>query len=93
MTMMNTLAGESQRMLAYPAEFHFRVICDAAAETADAIACVASEYTVTGELAESQNSRSGKYRSFSISVVFEKTEEMERFDRQIKALPGVRMLL
>ncbi len=91
--MMNTRAGASQTRLEYPAEFHFSVICDAGTDLSGSIARVASAYTVTRELAESQSSRAGRYRSFSISVVFDESAQMVRFDREIKALSGVRMLL
>jgi putative lipoic acid-binding regulatory protein len=79
--------------LAYPAEFHFRVICDSAIDVTGQIVAVASNYQISRKLNESNSSRSGRYRSYSISVIFEDRTQMMAFDETVKAIPGVRMLL
>ena len=77
----------------YPAEFHFRVICDATVDIITDMHFAVADHTVTGDLKESKSSRSGKFRSYSISVLFEERAGMVRFDETVKAIPCVRMLL
>ena len=77
----------------YPAEFHFRVICDSTVDISTEIQSAAAAHKITGKLKESNSSRSGKFRSYSISVFFEKQAGMVRFDESVKAIPGVHMLL
>lgn len=57
------------------------------------IRVIAEQYTVSQQLAVSNASASGKYQTYSISVIFASRQAMVEFDEQIKALPGVRMLL
>ena len=77
----------------YPAEFHFGIICESNADVIEAINVIANEYTITQKLTSSNTSVSGKYQSYSISIIFDSRTEMIRFDAGIKAVPGVRMLL
>jgi len=77
----------------YPAEFHFRIICDGSPNVVAMIKDVAEGYTVTQKLDSSRSSAAGKYHSYSISIVFSSRSEMSRFDLAVKALPGVRLLL
>ena len=77
----------------YPAEFHFRVICDSAADLFETINVITERYTITQKLDSSKTSTSGKYQSFSVSIIFESRAAMVDFDREIKAVPGMRMLL
>ena len=86
-------SGNQSDILEYPAEFHFRVICDAAVDVCGDIVEAASRYRITRALCESNSSRSGKYRSYSISVVFDDRTQMTLFDETVKAIAGVRMLL
>jgi len=79
--------------LEYPVEFHFRIICDCGVDVVDSINKIACQYSVTQNLNSSNFSSSRKYHSYSISVIFGSRPEMLIFDRDIKALPGVRMLL
>ena len=91
--MINNCISPSSGELEYPAEFHFRVICDSTADISTEIQSAAAVHKITGKLKESNSSRSGKFRSYSISVFFEKQDGMMRFDKSVKAIPGVRMLL
>ena len=77
----------------YPAEFHFRIICNSNADVIGAINAVACGYTVTKKLDASNTSASGNFCSYSISVIFASRLEMIRFDTDIKAVPGVRVLI
>ena len=85
--------GKSGEEVEYPAEFHFRVVCDAKADVKADICSAAAAHMITGQLKESNNSSSGRFISYSISVLFEEREGMVRFDETVKAIPGVRMLL
>ena len=91
--LINNCINPSSGEMKYPAEFHFRVICDATVDISADIRSAAAFHKITGELEESNCSRSGKFRSYSISVFFEKQNGMVRFDEAVKAIPGVRMLL
>ena len=90
---MISAPDDTSEQMKYPAEFHFRVICEAAFDISGDIHAAAAGHKITRSFAESNNSRSGKYRSFSISVVFKERAEMVRFDQAVKAIPGVRILL
>jgi len=79
--------------LSYPAEFHFRVIAEALAFDALALAAVLAAYHVSAPLASSQASSSGRYQAYSVSVMLRSREEMLAFDAAVKQVPGVRMLL
>ncbi|MDX9776725.1 MAG: DUF493 family protein [Petrimonas sp.] len=93
MQSVNSFDLSQQSAVQYPAEFHFRVICDAQAAVEDSIAAVATQYQVSGCLQRSNSSSAGRFQAYGISVVFKKHDEMVNFDSQIKAIPGVRMLL
>ena len=77
----------------YPAEFHFRIICDFGTDLIESIKKIASGYTVTDDLCSASRSSSGKYSSYSISIVFESRDQMICFDTEVKSISGVRMLL
>jgi len=90
--MINAPAEESAE-LEYPAEFHFRIICDATTNLAESIQVVTCTRKVTNKLRSTNNSSSGRFCSFSISIFFDDHQDMINFDSEIKSLPGVRMLL
>jgi len=79
--------------LAYPAQFHFRVITDAAEGMEAALAAAARAYEVTSPLTPSRASAGGHYMAYAISVLMQSREQMEAFDAAIRSIPGVRMLL
>ncbi len=91
--MIKNESNHAPEEIEYPAEFHFRVICDATADITADICSVAAAHKITSELKDSNRSSSGKFRSYSLSVIFKKRVEMVRFDETVKAIPGVRMLL
>ena len=79
--------------LAYPAQFHFRIIADAGGGAAPALAEAVRAYEVTSPLAPSRTSPGGLYTAYSVSILMQSREQMEAFDTLIRAIPGVRMLL
>ena len=90
--MINAPVIESAE-LEYPAEFHFRIICDATTNLTESIQVVICTRKVTKDLCSTNNSSSGKFCSFSISILFNDRQDMVNFDLEMKSLPGVRMLL
>ena len=84
--------GDSQE-LKYPAQFHFRIITDAAEGMEATLAQAVSAYHVTAPLAPARASSGGHYTAYGVSILMQSREEMEAFDAAIKKLPGVRMLL
>ncbi|MDX9868174.1 MAG: DUF493 family protein [Kiritimatiellia bacterium] len=78
---------------AYPAEFHFRILTETAADAGAELAGRIAAYRVTSPLAVSQDSRAGRYRAFRVSVRLEDREEHLRLDAEIKQVPGVRLVL
>lgn len=91
--MMENSLNKASEEMEYPAEFHFRVICDAKVDVKADICSAAAAHKITRELKESNSSSSGKFRSYSISVLFEERDGMILFDETVKSFPGVRMLL
>ena len=79
--------------LAYPAEFHFRIIVEAAVSAEDALRKVLSAYKVTAPLAVSKASSAGRYQAYCVSVEIQSHAELSTFDTAVKSVPGVRMLL
>jgi putative lipoic acid-binding regulatory protein len=80
--------------VAYPAEFHFRIIVEAAAAEAEAgVNRVLAGYRVTAPLAVSQASSAGRYCSYSVSVEIRSRAELHALDAALKRVPGVRMVL
>ncbi len=81
--------GES----AYPAEYHMRVIVEAASDAEGALCAVVSAFRVTAPLRPSNTSSGGRYRAFGVSVAFNDRTEHEAFDAAVKRVSGVRMIL
>ncbi len=85
--------ASAQQEVAYPAEFHFRIIVEAQSSAEDALKALLAVYRVTVPLASSQASATGRYQAFSVSVTMRSRDEMHAFDAAVKQVPGVRMLL
>jgi putative lipoic acid-binding regulatory protein len=77
----------------YPVECHFRIIVEQAFAKEDDLKQILSASEVTAPLAPGSVSSGGKYRSLQVGVRVHGREEMDRLDRAIRAVPGVRMLL
>ena len=79
--------------VAYPAEFHFRIIADVQPSAEAGLCGALAVYKVTAPLAPSQVSSGGRYKAFSVSVEIQSQAELHAFDAAVKRVPGVRMLL
>ena len=88
-----TQRAVQEQAVAYPAQFHFRIIVEAAAAPEAALGIVLAAYRVTVPLTASQVSSSGRYQAYSVSVEIQSQAELHAFDGAVKQVPGVRMLL
>lgn len=79
--------------VAYPAQFHFRIITDTGEAMEAALAQAVAAYTVTSPLALARASSGGRYTAYAVSAILQSRDEMEAFDAAIRKIPGVRMLL
>jgi putative lipoic acid-binding regulatory protein len=91
--MENRDAAPAAQELAYPGEFHFRILTETATHAETALAARIAAYRVTSPLAVSRDSSTGRYRAFCVSVRLEDREEHLRLDAEIKQVPGVRLVL
>ena len=79
--------------LAFPAEFHFRIVTDAESDAEAALCAAVAAYKVTSPLTASRTSSGGRYRAYCVSVEMQSQSEHLAFDAAVKRVPGVRMLL
>jgi putative lipoic acid-binding regulatory protein len=77
----------------YPAEVHFSVVVTGDFAGEAALAEVLAARRVTRPLRAGGISRSQKYRAFSVSVMIPSRDELERLDRELRAVQGVKLLL
>jgi putative lipoic acid-binding regulatory protein len=85
-------AAASQEPL-YPAEVHFSVIVTEDFTGNQALADVLATRCVTRPLQAGGVSRTRKYRSFTVSVRVPSRAELEQLDRDLRGVPGVKLLL
>ena len=79
--------------VAYPAEFHFRIITEANVAVEDTLGAMLAAYRVTAPLTGSRASSAGRYHAYSVSVEMQSQAELHAFDGALKQVPGVRMVL
>lgn len=84
---------EIDEKLAYPAQYHFRIIIESESEALGRIGGVLDGYCLSEPLQPGQNSSGGKYKSFLFSVEFECRADHERMDAELRAVEGVRILI
>jgi putative lipoic acid-binding regulatory protein len=85
-------AAASQEPL-YPAEVHFSVIVTEDFTGHQALTAVLATRFVTRPLQAGGVSRARKYRSFTVSVRVPSRAELDRLDRDLRGVPGVKLLL
>ncbi len=88
-----TPRAAQEHAVAYPAEFHFRIIVEADAAAETALGLFLAAYHVTAPLTASKVSTAGRYQAYSVSVEIQSQAELHAFDGAVKRVPGVRMLL
>jgi putative lipoic acid-binding regulatory protein len=79
--------------LEFPVEVQFRVIAEAHEKMAFVIETVLMELGVDAPVRSGNRSKSGTYRSYSITTVVESREMMNRIDAELRAIAGVKMVL
>lgn len=79
--------------VAYPAEFHFRIIAEAQGTDTGELGRVLSRYDVTAALTPSRQSAAGRYAAYSLSVRLASREELGALDSALRSVPGVRLVL
>lgn len=81
------------RQVEFPVEVHFRVVCDADAAVANSVRAAAADLGVLDLLEEGNRSKTGKYRSFQLSLMVETNERMREIDTAFRRVEGVKMVL
>ncbi len=79
--------------LNYPAVFHHRIIVESGRCGADELNAVLAAFKVVEPLAESNRSASGGYCGYSVAIEMRDQAELHAFDKAVKEIPGVRMVL
>ena len=77
----------------FPVVAHHCVIVYAEKKDMDVMRKLFDAFDLVEPIKESRNSSGGKYASIALSVRFKDSGEMSRFDEQLKAVPGIKMVL
>ena len=79
--------------LEFPLECHFRIIAENREGMHFVIETVLLELGVSSPLETGNKSGGGKYASFAFSVVVDSLDTLNRIDRELRLIEGVRMVL
>ncbi|MFC1499311.1 DUF493 family protein [Verrucomicrobiota bacterium] len=79
--------------LVFPLKCHFRVIAEDYKDMHFVIETVLMELGLNVPVEKANTSTNGKYVSFNISAVIESREKMNRIDKELRLIQGVRMVL
>ena len=82
-----------ERELLFPLECHFRVIAENQDGMHFVIETVLMQLGVRVPVVKTNTSGGGRYASFNITTVVESREIMNRIDRALRQIRGVRMVL
>lgn len=77
----------------YPAEVHFSVIVTADFSDDAALLRALAGHCVTQPLRAGSVSQGSRYRSFNVSVRVSSRDELDRLDRDLRGVRGVKLLL
>ncbi len=75
----------------YPCTWAFKIIGSDPAQITDTIIVMLEAFEY--QFSESRHSRTGKYTSFNLSVHVRSEEERNTIFRNLKRIPGVKMIL
>ena len=78
--------------LKFPLECHFRVIAENQDQMHFVIETVLMQLGVRSPVVKTNTSGGGKYVSFNITTMVESREIMNRIDRELRLIRGVRMV-
>lgn len=79
--------------LIFPLTCQFRVIAEAREGMAFVIETVLMQLGVTAPLENGFDSAQGRYHSYHVTTVVHSREEMNRIDKELRLIEGVRMVL
>jgi len=79
--------------LKFPVVAHHRIIVRSEEKDPAAMARLFACFELLEPVAESRQSAGGKYVSFGLSVRLRDRADMDRFDSQLKLVPGLKMVL
>ena len=77
----------------YPAECPFRIIVAGDFGAEDKLSQVLAASEITTALVPGNASAGGKFRSLQVTVRVKNRAELVRLDQELRAVPGVRMVL
>lgn len=83
----------SEKKALYPSDFHFRIIAEGNLRREDGLDAVLSRYCVVSPLSQGNASRGGRYLSLACSVRMSSRKEHAAFDKELRAVEGVRVVL
>ncbi len=78
---------------AYPAIHHVGIVVEQAYADEVALQAALAGMAVVTPLHEGRASRTGKYRTLRLSVRVESRAELDTLDHDLRAVPGVKLLL
>ena len=87
------MSKEKPVELKFPLECHFRVIAVNEGNIHGAIESVVKNLGIKAPVSKANTSAKGKYGSFNISTTVESRESMNRIDRELRRIQGVRMVM
>ncbi|MDD2710253.1 MAG: DUF493 domain-containing protein [Verrucomicrobiae bacterium] len=79
--------------LQFPLECHFRVIAECREGMRTEIEAVLRRLGIEAPVERGNVSGKGRYAGFNFSAAVESREAMQRIDRELRAIQGVRMVL
>lgn len=84
---------ENTTELIFPLTCHFRIIAVESPGVLDSLLQVVRSFDYQDDLTRANNSASGKYASYAVSLRVEDRGAMQRIEQALAAVPGVRMVL
>ncbi|OVE75154.1 hypothetical protein BVX97_05565 [bacterium E08(2017)] len=86
-------SGKEETPLEFPLECHFRIIAEDLQNMHFVIETVLMELGVHDPLEQSNTSAKGKYISFSVSTSVESLDKLNKIDKELRLIQGVKMVL
>ena len=79
--------------LEFPVQCHFSVIAENLQNMHFVIETVLMELGVNSPLEQSNESKGGKYVSFNVTTIVESRDQLNRIDKELRLIQGVKMVL
>lgn len=85
--------SEEGEALKFPLACQFRIIAERQEGTQEKLGRALLKLGVRSPIVEQNQSKTGRYQSFSVDVYVHSMEMMNQIDQALRAVPGVRMVL